>query len=259
MTLLTIIQDAAVLCNLPEPSSAFNSTDPNVPLLLRLANQEGNELARRHDWARLAVPASAASFSSTATEEQTNFTDFGLAGIAYESANTTNDASVDRLLAELWNTSLTMKYTGPVDETTWQRLHALAITSGTPGWWRIGYSSVVGVNTIYIYPAPTAGEIITFSFVSHQWVITTTTTSGSSDKWTSDTDYGAIPERLMTLGVIWRYKRAKGLDYAEDMATYEREVERACSRDRGPGKLYLSRQYPYADYALPTWPGQVIP
>ena len=57
MSLLTILTDteegAAVLCGLPNPSSIVGSTDPNAPLLLRLANQEGRELSRRHDWQAL--------------------------------------------------------------------------------------------------------------------------------------------------------------------------------------------------------------
>ncbi len=35
----------------------------------------------------------------------------------------------------------------------------------------------------------------------------------------------------MTLGVIWRYRKAKGLDYGEDMATYELEVAKSILND----------------------------
>ena len=49
MTLLTLIQDAAVELGFAEPSSVFTSTDPLVQLLRVIASKEGRELARRFD------------------------------------------------------------------------------------------------------------------------------------------------------------------------------------------------------------------
>jgi hypothetical protein len=204
MSLLSIIsgtdQGAAVLCNLPAPTSVINSTDPNVPLLLRLANQEGRELARRHDWQRLLVDY---TFASLATEAQT--------------ALPTN---FDRFLPnpEIWNRSLTQKYYGPTDARTWGQLKALAVTAGAPGWWRL-----IG-NGLEITPAPTAGQTLAIPYISTNWCQSSALVAQSA--WTSDTDTALIPERLITLGIVWRYRKSKGLDYAEDMATYEREVER---------------------------------
>ena len=45
----------------------------------------------------------------------------------------------------------------------------------------------------------------------------------------------------MALGLTWRWLRSKGMDYAEDMSTYEREVERAASRDRGLRPLVVGK------------------
>ena len=41
------------------------------------------------------------------------------------------------------------------------------------------------------------------------------------ETFTSDTDTTELNEELLTLSLIWRWNRAKGLDYAEDMRNFE--------------------------------------
>ena len=236
MSLLDIISDetegAAVLCNLPAPTSIIGSTDPNVPRLLRLANQEGRILSRRHDWQNLMV-------------------DYTVATLAAE-LQTALPADYDRLLPypELWNRSLAQMYRGPTMADTWGQIKGLGVTTGAPGWWRM-----LG-NALYITPAPTAAQTLAFPYISKNWC----ESSGGTDQaaWAADTDTARIPERLITLGIVWRYKHGKGMDYAEDMSTYEREVELACSRDRGLGIIRPSpgSRDPLADR---SWAGTITP
>jgi hypothetical protein len=237
MSLLTIISDpeegAAVLCGLPSPSAVVGTTDPNVPTLLRLANQEGRELARRHDWQALMVDYTVASLGA---ELQTALpTDF------------------ERLLPniEIWNRTLGLKYDGPTDPRKWGQIKGLGLTTGQPGWWRL-----LG-NALYITPAPTAGQTLAFPYISKNWAASSGGTPQA--KFAADGDVARIPERLITLGIIWRYKSSKGFDYAEAMSTYEREVERACSRDRGTAPVILSK--PRRDDGLvdATWHGVIVP
>ncbi len=241
MTLLTMVQEAAVLCNLPQPSSVISSTDPNVPILLALANQEGQELSRRHDWSGLMLQNF--TFASVAAEQQTAF-----------------PADFERLLPnpELWNRTSSQKYTGPVSMREWYQLKTLAVTASSPGYWMLFYTGGIPPPSVMITPAPTAGETLAIPYVIKGWAADSSNVT-YSDQWNADTDFGTIPERLMKLGIIWRYRKTKGLDYAEDMATYEREVERACSRDRGDNVLRLRRGRLDDYISWPTWPGQVIP
>ncbi len=239
MTLLTIVQDAAVLCNLPAPTSVITSSDPNVPLLLRLANQEGRELARRHDWN---VLYSDYFFTSVATEKQTQF-----------------PTNYDRLVPypEVWNRSLGLPYSGPTSPRTWGTIKGLAVTSAQPGWWRIIWSDDSPYGpTLEITPAPTAGQTIAVPYITNTWC--KSAAFDNQESWQSDTDFAVIPERLVTLGIVWRYKKSKGLDYAEDMSTYEREVERACSRDKGAGVI-RPRSAVRDDLPPYSWTGTVTP
>ncbi len=239
MSLLSIVQDAAVLCNLPAPTSVITSSDPNAPLLLRLANQEGNELSRRHDWVNLVIDATQIS---VATDKQTAL-----------------PADWDRFVSypEIWNRSLGLPYSGPTSPRTWGTIKGLAVTSSAPGWWRLNWDDVISNRfVIEITPAPTAGQTLAYYYVTNTWCQSSTGSLQAS--WQSDTDIGFIPERLMTLGIVWRYKKSKGLDYAEDMSTYEREVERACSRDKGAGVI-RPRSATRGDLPPYSWTGTVTP
>jgi hypothetical protein len=234
MSLRTIISDpefgAAALCGLAAPTSIVGSSDTSAILWLALANEEGRELARRHDWQAITVDYTVATLGA---ELQTDL-----------------PSDFERLLPypELWNRSTSQMYSGPTSARAWGQIKGTGISTGTPGWWRL-----LG-NALYITPAPTAGQTLAFPYVSNAWV---QPESGSNkDHFTLDTDTALLPERLITLGIIWRFKKNKGLDYAEEMGTYEREVERAASRDRGLGAISppVNNRFPIDR----TWPGTVI-
>lgn len=236
MSLLSIISGtdygAAILCGMPAPAAIVTATDPTAKLFLRLAQQEGRELARRHDWQALKVDY---TFTSTASEQQPAF-----------------PADFDRLvpMGELWDRTANLLYSGPVDDMIWGRLKGLPLNVGMPGYWRL-----IG-GRLHVFPAPPAGHTFALPYISAHWV---RPVSGSNQpNFTLDTDSALIPEYLIALGIVWRFKRARGLDYADDLATYEREVEAAAARDRGLGPIVLSK--PRRD-ALPpyTWPGTIIP
>ena len=55
----------------------------------------------------------------------------------------------------------------------------------------------------------------------------------------TDADTPKHSEQLIVLGLIWRWKAAKGLDYAEDFAKYERRVVDAMGRDAGKARLFM--------------------
>lgn len=230
MSLLTICQDAARRCSIAAPAAIVGSLDPNAPLLFSLANEEGDELARRHDWQVLIVQH---TWSTTATEVQA----------------AALPADYDRLVygSQIWDMSISQKLTGPVGATAWLELKSVP-GAGVTGWWRI-----VG-GKLNIFPAPAAGRTHALEYVSSNWA----QSAAPQAQFLADSDSARIPERLIALGVAWRWKRAKGFDYAEEMATYERELERACSRDRGIGVVRPAPRR-NEDVIAATWPGQITP
>lgn len=203
MTLLTIVQDAATEVGLARPTSVVGSTDENAVTLLALAQREGKSLARRHEWQILQTEYTFQTVASTAS--------YAL------------PSDYDRILKEtVFNRTSRRRMVGDLTPNQWQETQASLVTMVNPAF-RIkgGY--------FMISPTPTAAETIAYEYMSKKWC----QSSGSVGqvRWAADIDTGILDEDLMTLGVIWRYRKAKGLDYGEDMATYELEVAKSIMND----------------------------
>jgi hypothetical protein len=233
MTLLTIVQDAANELSIPEPELVIGNTDSQVALLRRLANKEGKELAVRCNWTRLTKEA---TFTTVATSEQTT-----LASVASDFARYVNES--------MWNRTTSWPIGGPLDSLEWQQRQASGVSAGVGNWFRIRAGS------IYFYPTPTAGDTIYFEYVTNLWCNNNGTHRVS---WTVDSDTSLLDEELMTLGVIWRFLKAKGLDYGEEFIAYEKRLEHFMSVDGGKPVLdmtgimsdYLSLTIPESGWDL---------
>lgn len=230
MSLLTLVQEVAGSLNLPQPASVVGNTDPDAILFLNLAKREGRELARRHDWQKLVVEHTQASLAAV--------------------TQTALPAAFDHLTpdVEIWNRSTDTRYLGPVSSSEWVRLNT-GISGGVTGWWRL-----IG-GALNIYPAPTAGQTIAFEYISKNWCASSGGTGQAT--WAADSDTGVISEELMALGLTWRWLRAKGMDYAEEMATYERELEKAASRDRGIRIMAVGKTNAEDYPPVPFWNGTI--
>lgn len=231
MSLLTIIQEVAGVLSLPVPTSIVGNSQPSQVLWLNLAQREGRELARRHDWQALIV-------------QQTWTT------VAAQAQPSALPSAYDHLVpdVEVWDRTGNILLFGPTPSDVWSRLQS-GITGGVTGWWRI----IGGV--LYVYPAPTAGRTFALEYVSKNWCQSSGGTGQST--WQADADTGVISENLIALGITWRWLKSKGMDYAEDMATYEREVEKAASRDRGMSVLVAGKSHGDGYPPQPFWNGTI--
>jgi len=218
MTFLAIIQDASDEIGLPRPVSAISSSDTQVRQLVRQAQREGQMLARRHNWTALITEA---THTTVATELQGVMTTIA-PGFKWMVNNTQ------------WNRSQQEAIGGPLTAPDWQILQSATITGPY-------YDYRIQNGNLFLYPAPTAGDTIAFEFMSANWCQSSTGTG--QIKWLNDTDTGVIDEELMTLGTVVRYKKAKGLGYAEDLRDYEIEVNNAIARDGGRRILKLDETY----------------
>lgn len=225
MTLLTMVQGACDLIALPEPVSVVSNSDAAIRILRACAQLEGRQLARRWTWQRLARKA---TFTSVAAETQTGAIPADFDG---------------RFLANtFWNTTLHRVVPGPLDPQEWQQ-RVSSVGQGPYPAFRIQG------NALLMNPPPVAGETHTFEYVTRNFCASSAGTEQSA--WTADTDTGLLDEELMLLGLIWRFKQSRGMDYAEDMRTYELEVTQAISRDGSRRTVNLSGD---CDYDKPRYP-----
>jgi hypothetical protein len=66
---------------------------------------------------------------------------------------------------------------------------------------------------------------------------------GPKERATIDSDIPRIPERVVALGLIWRWRQMKRLEYAEDMATATIALEQAVAHDKPRRALVAPRKY----------------
>jgi hypothetical protein len=197
MSLLTIIRDAATDLNLVRPSTVITSSDQLTIQLLSLAKREGQDLIRRFDWQALTKEA---TFTTVATETQTTLS--------------TVAADFKRLVdGSMNNRTQHWPVDGPLSPTDWQRKRSLGAQVGVRNSFRIRGDAIL------FYPTPNAGDSIYFEYISKYWVQSSAGTA--KETFTADDDTCLIDEDIVTLGVKWRFLKAKGFDYSEEMRTYE--------------------------------------
>ena len=102
-----------------------------------------------------------------------------------------------------------------------------------------GLKLLPGVWTIYrgqmqFWPAPTAANTATFPYVSANYA-TDASTGASRSFFISDTDNFVIngAERLLTLGIIWRWRENKKLDYTGDQEQFNLLIDQLAAKDKG--------------------------
>jgi len=200
---------------LTAPTAAVSSTDENVIRMIELANEEGEELASRADWQALTREA---THTTLAAESQGLMT--AIAGSDFNYIK--NDTFWNRTKDRRWY---------PVSDVDWQTMKATNIT-GPVEYFRIRGGYLLAI------PAPTAGETLAFEWVSKNWCETSGGTGQSA--WAADSDVGRLDESLMLMGLVWRWKKAQGLEYAEDFRQYEIRVESAMQRDGAKPRLNMA-------------------
>ena len=197
------------------PASVSSSSHPQIIQLMALANEEGQDLSARYPWQSLRQES---TFVTVAVEDQGVITTLAGADFRY----ILNDI--------MWNRSLLRPVFGPVQPYEWQNLKARNIT----GPWA---QYIMRGNHVRFIPVPVAGNTIAFEWISKNWV--TVALGGTSATWTADADTGLLEEEIMAQGILWRWKAAKGLEYAEDYAKYERQVADQMGRDGGKAVLNM--------------------
>ena len=230
MSLLSIAQTVAPKFGIPAPNAAASSTDQNIQQIVAFINEEGQELGARADWQILRREA---SFTTVATESQGLLTTIAGADFNFMVNET------------FWNRSQRRPVFGPKTAAEWQQLKAQFMQ----GPW-IQYT--IRGGAILFLPVPAAGQSCYFEWISKYWC---TDASGVTGKtaMTNDTDVAVLDERIIALGAIWRFKRAKLLAYDEDKDKYERAVDDAIARDGSKPRLNLQ------GFQTDIFPAVVVP
>lgn len=227
MTVLDACKSAATKLNQARPTTVFGSSLPFAQELGDLANEAATAIAKAHEWQVLTKKATLTGDAVT--------TAFSL------------PSDYDRL--PLKANLLTSQFSSPLtqarDLDEWLDFQ-LRPFIGAPGYWMI-----LG-GQVQVVPAIATGTTAQYYYIGNQIV------AGGKTAFASDTDAFLLPERLLTLGIVWRWKAQKGLEYAEHLRNFEIAFSEEAGRDKGARILSMGRRrITYgADLA---YPGTIVP
>lgn len=185
MSLLTIAKAAAKNVGLAVPDQVIGGNDRSWSEFTAMADAAGEELARRVDWGQLTQTT---TLTGDGTQLAHSLPD-GFSRIAQGVGVKTASGIVRPLTRAEWNT--------------------LDAVEGTPRYF------LLENDTIKLWPHLASAATATVSYQTENWC------SNGTGKWVSDDDTSLIDEELFLKCVIVRWRRQKGMDYADYEAEYE--------------------------------------
>jgi hypothetical protein len=212
--ILKIVRDVAGRVGLNKPNTVTGSTDVGVVQLLDLANAEGQDLAARYEWQILMREK---VFTTIAAEDQGKLVGGTILSPADGFKKILNDTIFDR--------SQRVQVTGPLTPRAYQAYKGTTNMNGFYSQYRLRGGHLI------LYPAPSVGRTYAFEYLSENWVSNLNGDEFSA-RFEADEDYPLFDSQLITMGLLWRWKASKGLEYAEDFNAYEGRVLDAMAADK---------------------------
>ena len=169
-----------------------------------LSNEAAADIAASHQWTILTKIAAINGMGATSFDLPVDY-DRMLIGSGLQDAASPFWGYERINSADEWVQRLNDGFTGPMK-----------------GWIILG-------GQLQFNPAPSG--VVNFPYISSYWA--RSSEGDPKPAFDRDDDVFVLSERLLTLALVWRWKEAKGIEYAEDMANYERALAQDQVKDGG--------------------------
>lgn len=134
-----------------------------------------------------------------------------------------------------WDRTYRWQMMGPMTAQEWQTLKSGLSPVGPRRFFRL-----MG-NKFFIHPAPSVtGDTLVFEYYSNAWC--QSSVAAAQNTWLADTDYYNFDDDAFILGLKWRFKAAKGLEYTQEKIDYTVALERLIARNGGNRDLYTNNR-----------------
>lgn len=208
MPIRDAMQSAAVRLVGRRPSGFFTSPETFELELCDLVTDVAVAIMRAHDWQRLTKLHTITGDGAT---------------IAWPLPD---DYDRLRLWGDVHSGEWTWRYQPVDDLDRWIDIQSSEATL-SPGWW-----TILG-GQFQSFPAIPTGEEAKFYYVSN-WIADT------KAAFSSDDDEFLLDNRLLTLGLIWRWRAQKRMEYAEDLQSYEIALSELAAKEAGQRAIIRS-------------------
>lgn len=188
MTVLSICQALAKDVGRAVPDVVVTNGHRDWVEAVNMSNATGEELARRVDWGQLTE-------TTTLTGDGTN-----------------KEFTLPEGFSRIVRGEGVRGANGAVRPLTRAEWASLTPSEGVPRYF------LLENNKITLWPYLADGETATVYYQSENWC------SNGGKAWTADTETPLIDIDLMTKGLIVRWRRQKGMQYADQEAEYEAAI-----------------------------------
>lgn len=204
MTLLSIVQSVCDEIGFPSVAAVAGATDPLGRQFYALANKELRELSKWYDWPVLQRTYTLTVVAATDTYALPAGFRKIAAGTAYRNS-------------DYW------MLRGSVTPGEWQQRRVELLSSLDRSVFRIFGNP----SKIVLDPMPTAAGSVVFEYQSQNYAVTNV--PAEIPQYAADTDTAIVSEELVQMGLLWRIKHAKGLEFGADIDEYNAAVPKAFS------------------------------
>lgn len=199
-SLLTLVQEFCDRRGLDRPSVVMASGDDTIRQIRALANEVLTDITGRGKaWGMLKKEA---TFNTVASEQQDLITNIAAAGFKKIIPDT------------MYNRTTKLPIQGPIGSAEFQAKEALPSSSPY-----LKYT-IRADGYLYIQPAPPLGHVIYFEYES-DYAVKASAGSTYKKRFTLDNDVFLLNSDLLFLGLNAKYRREKGLSYAQEQQDYE--------------------------------------
>lgn len=210
MTILGALQSAAIRLNGTRPDVFFTSAELFEREICDLANEVAADVMKSHDWQALIKIASLDIIDGQAS--------YGL------------PADYDRMLidSEVQDPISAWFGYGRMQDIN-EYVRASAGNGGMVG--TLGGGWILIGNELHFTPAPQGGPL-KFPYISTNFALGTQD-GVARDRFTRDDDNFLLPDRLLTLGLVWRWREQKKLDFTGDQEAFVKAINEYAGKDGG--------------------------
>lgn len=207
-TILSLATDIATELLITSPVGLVAETDNHeAQAILRHMTRTCRMLAGRYDWARLRREK---TFTTVATAEQTDAIPTDMSRMVQES---------------MFNRTRRTRVTGPLTPDEWQQRQASLVTN-------VYDEFIIRGSSLLLTPTPAAGSTIAYEYITKYIAVAEDTTTERLS-FADDADEPYFDDELVILGTIWRYRKAEGTDYSEEMREFELRLADMIKMDGG--------------------------
>lgn len=209
---LDLIRRFCQRTGLPQPTYVIGNPDAQISQLLGLLEESLEALVRRPErgWQTLTREA---LFVTKAEEVQGSLSDLA-PGLVWITDDT------------LFNRTTRLPIYGPLTPEERQVSKALQVAGPYYRFW-------VTNDQLHMFPVPPAGHLIAFEYVSTYAWASESSPRTYRDAPAEETDVCVIPRDIVLADLRWRWREAKGLEYAQAFQDFEMLLARALSNDGG--------------------------